>query len=128
MVGAETLDAGRAPRLITGGWVPDVEVSPDGRIMASIGSDGDVTLWDTRTWRPYGQSVTETGNFGWLTYSADGRTLRVFFEEGGLVDISTEPGHWVDAACSAAGRNLTAEESAVILPGRPLTPTCPDPA
>ena len=126
VVAADTLDAVAPPRLITGGWVPEIEVSPDGRVMATIGSDGDVTLWDTRTWRPYGQPVTDTGGLGWLTYSTDGRALRVFFEEGELVEISTDPADWVEAACSAAGRNLTPQESAVILPGKPLTPTCPD--
>ena len=72
-----------------------------------MGSDGGVTLWDTRTWRPYGQPLTDTDTWGWLTYSADGRALRVFFEELGVVEISTDPADWVAAACQAAGRNLT---------------------
>jgi hypothetical protein len=50
----------------------------------------------------------------------------VFFEGGEVVQISVEPAEWVAAACAAAGRNLTAEESAVILPERPLQPTCPE--
>ena len=102
-------------------------MSPDGQLLASLASDGDVTLWDTQTWRPYGQPLTDTGTWGWLTYSADGRALRVFFEEVGVVEISTDPADWVAAACKAAGRNLTPEESAVILPGQPVRPTCPAP-
>jgi len=50
--------------------------------------------------------------------------LRVFFEKVGVVDISTDRADWVAAACKAAGRNITPEESAVILAGEPLRPTC----
>ena len=95
------------------------------RVMASAGSDGDVTLWDTRTWRPYGQPVIDDAGWPWLTFSADGRSLRVFSEEGALTDISTVPQDWVDAACGAAGRDLSAEEAAVILPGRRPGAICP---
>jgi DNA-binding SARP family transcriptional activator/WD40 repeat protein len=126
VVSADTLEPVAPARLITGGWVTDLEIAPDGRTMASIGSDGDVTLWDTTTWRPYGQPVTDDRAWGWLTFAADGSDLRVFFEGGEVVQVSVEPAEWVAAACSAAGRNLTAEESAVILPERPLQPTCPD--
>ncbi len=103
-------------------------MSPDGRMLASVGTDGDLTLWDTRTWRPFGQPVTDDRAWGWLTFSADSRQLTVFYEGGQAVTLSTDPGAWVTAACAAAGRNLTAEESAVILPGQPPRPTCPEPA
>ena len=125
MLSAAGLTAVAPPRHITGGWVRDLEVSPDGRLLASIGEEGDVMLWDTRTWRPYGQPVTDDRAVGWLTFSADGRALRVFFEDQHVVQVSTSPSDWVTAACRAAGRNLTSAESAAILPGRPVHPTCP---
>ena len=127
VVSAEDLRPVAPPRLVTGGVMPDLEMSPDGRTMASIGSDGDVTLWDTRTWRPYGAPVVDKGEWGWLTYSPDGRTLRVFYRGGEVVEVSADPTDWVRAACVAAGRNLTPEETAVILPGQPVEPTCPEP-
>jgi len=127
-VSAATLEPVAPGRLITGGWVTDLETSPDGRIVASIGSDGDVTLWDTATWRPFGQPLTDDRDWGWLTFTPDGYGLRVFFRDQQVVDVSTTPKDWVAAACAAAGRNLTAAESAVILPGQTPSATCPDAA
>lgn len=104
-------------------------MSPDGSVLASVGTDGDTTLWDTTTWRPYGQPVIDDRGWGWLTFSADSQRLKVFYGgERELVELSTNPAAWVTAACSAAGRNLSPEESAVILPGQPVRPTCPDQA
>lgn len=128
VLSGETLRPVAPSRLITGGWVTDLETSPDGQMLASIGSDGDTTLWDTATWHPYGQPVTDDRVWGWLVFSADSSTLTVFYEQGQAVTLSTAPGAWVAAACAAAGRNLTEEESAVILPSQPVGTTCPDPA
>ena len=38
--------------------------------------------------------------------------------------IGTDPAAWVEAACRVANTELTPEESALILPGEPVRPTC----
>ena len=123
---AETLEPAAPRRLITAGWVTELEVSREGRLMASVGTDGDVTLWDTATWRPYGQPVTHAHRWGWAIFPPSGGTLRIYFEDGVRTDISVNAHDWIQGACAAANRNLTPEESAVILPGKPITPTCTD--
>ena len=35
-------------RLTTGGWLVGLAVSPNGDHLASLGSDGDLLLWDNR--------------------------------------------------------------------------------
>lgn len=111
-------------RLIAGGYVMALEASPDGRVMASLGTDGDLTLWDTGTLHPYGKPVSDNQMWGILSFSADSRTLRVFHETGWLVELDTDPRAWVREACAAANRDLTPEESALIRPGKPLRSTC----
>lgn len=104
-------------RLITGGFVIDVEISPDGQTAATMGSDGDVTLWDTRTWRPYGLPVLDDLMWGYLAFSDDSRWLDVEYEIGRRVRVAIEPAAWVAAACGAANRELTPDEVEILLPG-----------
>ena len=101
----------------------DLQLSPDGRQLAVMGSDGDVTLYDTSTWRPYGKPVVDKLGWGFLSYDDD--VLRVYGEFGADVEISADPRSWVTAGCRAANTRLTPAESAVILPSEPLAPTCP---
>jgi hypothetical protein len=93
--------------------------------MASIGSDGDVVLWDAATWQPIGQPVTDDKGWGWLHFTEDER-LQVFFESGELVELAVDPSVWLEHACRAANRDLTPEESAIVRPGLPLRSTCGD--
>ena len=63
-------------RLVTASWVLDLQLSPDGRLLAVMGSDGDVTLYDTSTWRPYGKPFVDKLGWGFLAF--DGDVLRVY--------------------------------------------------
>jgi len=114
-----------APRqLTTGGWVIDLAASPDGRYLASVGTDGDVLLWDAATWQPLGQPVTDGAGWGWLGFDPDSRTLRAVFQNGTVLAFTVDPDAWIQDACQIAGRDLTAEESALIRPGQPERSTC----
>ncbi|NHA69488.1 nSTAND1 domain-containing NTPase [Phycicoccus flavus] len=113
-------------RLVTGGFVIGTRVGSHGRVLATTGTDGDLTLWDTRTWRPFGSPVSDDHGWGLLSVPDDGAVARVLHEDGTTVEVSTDPAAWLRAACTAAGRDLTSDEAAVLTPGRPPSTTCSD--
>ena len=119
---AGTLRRTHPDRVVTAGYVFDVQLSPDGSVMAVMGSDGDVTLFDTATWKPYGKPVVDNLGWGFLSFEED--RLRIYGEVGPDYEIDTDPDSWVEAACRVANTEFTAEESALILPGQPVRPTC----
>ena len=111
-------------RLIAAGFVADLATSTDGRLLASLGTDGDLLLWDAATWRPYGKPLADNHGWGVLAFSADSDRLRVLYEDRTLLDMSVREADWISAGCRLANRDLTPEESAVIRPGVPLRSTC----
>ncbi len=117
------------PREVSAGFVVDV-VEVDG-VVATLGTDGDVRLWDPATWSPIGLPVTEENVPGFLS-GHDG-VLRAWFEGGSLGttgrvrDLELDPAGWVTRACAVAGRQLSDDEWDVIHPGRPWRETCPAP-
>ena len=117
-----TLERVAPDRLVTAGFVTDLQLSPDGSILAAMGSDGDVTLFDAATWRPFGKPVVDGLGEGFLSFTQD--SLRIYGETGADYELSTDPAQWAAAGCRIANTEFTAEESAVILPGEPVKPTC----
>jgi DNA-binding SARP family transcriptional activator/outer membrane protein assembly factor BamB len=120
---ADTLERVAPDRLVTAGFVLDAQLSPDGSVLAVMGTDGDVTLFDAASWKPYGKPVVDNLGWGFLTFT-DADTLRVYGEFGHDVEISVDPDVWVETACRVANTEFTPEESALILPGQPVEPTC----
>jgi DNA-binding SARP family transcriptional activator/WD40 repeat protein len=117
--------ATRVPRRrVTPSVLSDVEVSPDGRTAATIGPQGDVTLWDVGTWRAYGQPLFDDGTVGFIQFTPDSTRLRARTSMGEISEVDVRPAAWVAAACEAAPRELTPEEWAVVRPGQPRRPTC----
>jgi WD40 repeat protein len=111
-------------RLVTDGWVVDVRVSPTGALAATVGTDGELLLWDTTTWRPLGKRLTDGLDWGWVSFAADGSTVRTHHSAGQLVQWSTDPDAWVDAGCRVANRQLSPDEWAVVHGDRRWRPTC----
>ncbi|MDT0185638.1 BTAD domain-containing putative transcriptional regulator [Microbacterium sp. ARD31] len=122
-----TLSPVAPPREVSAGFV--IDVVQVGDVVASLGTDGDVRLWDVRTWSPIGLPVTEENVPGFLSGS-DGE-LRAWFEGGSTSrggrarDLALDPEGWVSRACEIAGRQLSEDEWAVIHPGRAWRETCP---
>lgn len=117
------------PREVSAGFV--IDIVQVGAVVASLGTDGDVRLWEPATWSPIGLPVTEENAPGFL--SGTPVTLRAWFEGGSLGrpgrvrDLALDPAGWVARACALAGRQLSRDEWAVIRPGVPWRETCPGP-
>jgi WD40 repeat protein/DNA-binding SARP family transcriptional activator len=106
--------------------VMSVTFNADGSRMASGATGGDVELWDGRTGELVstaqvpGKERTAIPGFrpdGTLTVASF--TGRVYRWDPSLEDA-------IDAACRAAGRDITQSEWARILPGQTYRSLCPD--
>jgi WD40 repeat protein len=89
------IDAPREPAHIlrghTGG-VSDVVFSPDGRLLASAGSDRLIRIWDTSTWTQHASLSGHTATVEYVCLSPDGRTLASMGDLGEIIvwDVSTK--------------------------------------
>lgn len=111
-------------RLTTGGFVIGLAAGPDGRSLASLGTDGDLLLWDTASWQPIGRPVSDGHGWGSVSFDPDGVTLRVVHQDGTVLAFDSDPQSWLRQACAVANRDLSADEFAAIRPGEPWHSTC----
>jgi WD40 repeat protein len=119
-----TLATVRPVRAVTSGVLVDVEVSPDGRVAATLGPEGDLTLWDVPSWRPFGGPLFDDGTNGLLRFMPDSARLEAWRNDGVVASVATRPADWVAAACAAAHREPTAREWALLRPGVRQHPVC----
>jgi WD40 repeat protein len=126
LLDGKTLEPLAPPREAAAGFV--IDLLAVGPLLASLGSDGDVRLWDVETWQPVGLGLTEEHYWGFL--SGRSGELAVWFEgaEGGdgrVRRLPLAPEAWVQRACSLVSRQLTSDEWALIHPDADWRETCP---
>ena len=61
---------------------------------------------------------------GFLRFTRAGDRLEVRLSDQSLSLVAVDPHGWVEAACQAAARDLTADEWAVLRPGVEQRSTC----
>ncbi|HEY6533723.1 MAG TPA: hypothetical protein VIY72_15555, partial [Acidimicrobiales bacterium] len=110
--------------------------SPDGRFAAGVDLTGAVQFYDLERWRPLGQPLQaaavpapgslDIGSVVGLAFSADGSVVDVSWPRTASSPTNTTwlaPNSWPAAACSLAGRSLTADERAAYRVGAAVA--CP---
>jgi WD40 repeat protein len=101
--------------------------SPDGRMLATVASDGNTILWDVRARKRLGSPLSGPAGNGTMsvTFAPDGRHLfAAYGDDGQVLRWDIDPASWRERACSIAGRNLTQDEWERFLPDRPYRRTC----
>lgn len=93
--------------------------SPDGRVLFSGGFDAHVSVWDVAGRRRLVETPLNRGAVTSLDYAANGLAVSAVTSDGVVFRWDLDPAHWLAMACRIAGRELSAEERARFLDGRP---------
>jgi WD40 repeat protein len=105
------------------GLVFTSEFSPDGRTLATSGSDGSVILWDVESRRSLGKLPGPPGQISGR-FTPDGRRLFVLHELGAAQRWEVSPDAWSKHACRVAGRELTPTEWEQLVPDQDYRAVC----
>jgi WD40 repeat protein len=113
------------PRKVASGFLLDLEVSPDGSLLASADTDGTGMRWDAVTRQQVGQPLTHPGlPWAWLAFKPNGRAVEVFLENATSMRYDLDTEQLVRRACAVAGREPTPAEWSAMHGAQPQRPTC----
>ena len=113
---AETLEPVEAPISISPTLIVAMEFSADGSLAWVEDLDFSIRLVDVRDGAPLGEPIWGSDlGFGLAGFAPDGSVLLMPGPTGAVL-LDLEVGHWRDAACELAGRQLTRAEWDQYLP------------
>jgi WD40 repeat protein len=107
--------------------IVDARISPDSRLVATVGYGGTLRLYDLASQRELGAGIKGASEFGGVTFSEDGRRVVVVYRGGTAFTMPVSVSAWKQRACTIAGRPLTPDEWRAAIPGRPYAPACRSP-
>jgi class 3 adenylate cyclase/WD40 repeat protein len=104
-----------------------VDLSPDGRTLATTSLDGTARLWDLASGRGIGTPLPGFADHPVGAAFVDGGThLVTVYDNGAGYLWDVRPQSWARRACEVAGRRLTRAEWHDVLPERDYAPACTD--
>ncbi|MFI5043811.1 MAG: WD40 repeat domain-containing protein, partial [Acidimicrobiales bacterium] len=113
---AETLEPVGAPISVSPTLIAGTAFSADGSLAIVVDLDGSQRLVDVRDGTPLGEAISGNGvGLGLSGFAPDGSVV-VLPDPAGSVLLDLDGGHWRDAACELAGRQLTRAEWDQYLP------------
>lgn len=103
-----------------------VDLSPDGSTVVGADAAGNVLLWDVATRSIIGDPFPgpTAGRFAAAAFTPDGRSVVVISDTGQGWVWNVDPSHWLERACTVAGRSFTRHEWQEFVPDRPYHATC----
>jgi len=116
-------------RVYLQGHIDDVnglDISPDGRTLASATMENEVVLWDLTSRERLGRALRGHSSIVWkAVFASNGRVVASSSNDRTVRLWDVDIDHWIARACAIANRNLTEEEWAQYQQGMPRRPTCP---
>jgi WD40 repeat protein len=101
-------------------------LSPDGGLLAALGRNGNLRLWDARRHTVLGpglRAFPPPADSSRLVFTAPDQ-VSAWDGAGAALAWQVDVDAWADTACALAGRPLTEGEWDQYLPGEPYEPRC----
>ena len=101
-----------------------LDISPNGKIIATGGLGGNITLWDISTGEKLIGLSHFQHNITHIVFSPNGDQLVLGTPDGYLYILDIDYQSWISAACQVANRNMTLSETQKFLNLDDVPNTC----